>query len=94
MDKFTTPFNATLHTVVSKAGNKITFESPTGGQYSHNTTFVKKYVEKEKGNKQSSKTLGEADCSTDSDQHIMSEDSQKPVICQTPKTKEIASKIG
>lgn len=50
MDKFTTSFKATPHMVVSKAGNKITVESPTGAQYSRNTTFVKKYVEREKGN--------------------------------------------
>lgn len=69
-DKFTTPFNATPHTVVSKAGNKITVESPTGAQYSRNTTFVKKYVESEKGN---------ADCSTDSDQQTLSEESERLV---------------
>lgn len=30
VDKFTTPFNKTPHTVISKNGNKVTVESPTG----------------------------------------------------------------
>ncbi len=47
----TNKFNATPHTVIRKAGNKITVESPTGAQYSRNTTFVRKYVEKEMARK-------------------------------------------
>lgn len=42
VDKFTTPFNKAPHTVVVKNGNKVTVESPTGTQYSQNTTSVKK----------------------------------------------------
>lgn len=55
IDKFTTPFNATPHPVVRKARNQITVESPTGAQYTRNTTFVKKYVEREAENKQDSR---------------------------------------
>lgn len=42
-DKFTTTFNATPHKIISKTGNKVVVESPTGAQYARNTTFVKKY---------------------------------------------------
>ncbi|CAL9687298.1 unnamed protein product [Knipowitschia caucasica] len=44
IDKFTTPFNATPHKVVSKIGNQVVVESPTGARYHRNTTHVKKYV--------------------------------------------------
>lgn len=50
-DKFTKTFNATPHTVIRKARNKITVESPSGAQYSRNTTSVRKCVEKEKTNR-------------------------------------------
>lgn len=42
-DKFTTPFNPTPYTVVSRTGNQVVVESPTGAQYARNTTQVKKY---------------------------------------------------
>lgn len=42
-DKLTTTFNATPHRIISKTGNKVVVESPTGAQYARNTTFVKKY---------------------------------------------------
>ena len=43
-DKFTRTFNQTPHTVVSKNGNSVVVESPTGAQYSRNTTHVKVYT--------------------------------------------------
>ncbi|KAJ8375480.1 hypothetical protein SKAU_G00060600 [Synaphobranchus kaupii] len=43
VDKFTTPFNATPHKVVSKAGSHVIVESPTRARYTRNSTFVKKY---------------------------------------------------
>lgn len=43
-DKLTTPFNATPHKVVSKSGNQVTVETPTGARYKRNTTFVKRYI--------------------------------------------------
>ena len=44
VNKFSTTFNATPHVVVSKAGNSLVVESPSGVQYSRNTTHVRKYV--------------------------------------------------
>ncbi len=66
-NKFPTPFNATPHTVIRKAGNKITVESPTGAQNS-NTTFVRKYVEKEIEDKQDGKKAEDDGCSEDTNQ--------------------------
>ncbi len=74
-NKFTTPFNATPHTVIRKAGNKITVESPTGAQYSRNTTFVRKYVEKEI----ESKKEEDDGCSEDTNQQTVIESSDRPV---------------
>lgn len=42
-DKFTTTFNATPHKIVSRTGNKVVVEAPTGARYARNTTFVKRY---------------------------------------------------
>lgn len=42
-DKFSTTFNATPHKIISRTGNKVVVESPTGARYARNTTFVKKY---------------------------------------------------
>lgn len=42
-DKLTTTFNASPHKIISKTGNKVVVQSPTGAQYARNTTFVKKY---------------------------------------------------
>uniref|UniRef100_A0A669BA80 Gypsy retrotransposon integrase-like protein 1 n=1 Tax=Oreochromis niloticus TaxID=8128 RepID=A0A669BA80_ORENI len=47
VDKFTTPFSATPHQVVSRTGNQVIIESPTGARYHRNTTHVKKYETKE-----------------------------------------------
>ena len=47
VDKFTTTFNPTPHTVVSKKGNNVVVESPSGAQYSRNTTHVKVYAPEE-----------------------------------------------
>lgn len=44
LDKLTTNFNQIPHKVIGKSGNSVVVESPTGSQYSRNTTFVKKYV--------------------------------------------------
>ena len=41
--KLTTTFNATPHKIISRTGNKVIVESPTGARYARNTTFVKKY---------------------------------------------------
>lgn len=46
-DKFTTQFNTTPHKVVSKTGNQVVVETPTGARYHRNTTHVKKYVTRE-----------------------------------------------
>ncbi len=78
-NKFTTPFNATPHTVIRKAGNKITVESPTGAQYSRNTTFVRKYVEKEIEDKQDGKKAEDDGCSEDTNQQTVLEGSDRPV---------------
>ena len=44
VDKVSTNFNKTPHTVIHKHGNQVTVESPEGAQYSRNTTYVKKYI--------------------------------------------------
>jgi len=44
-NKLTTSFNERPFTVVSKNGNSVVVQSPTGEQYSRNTTFVKKFHE-------------------------------------------------
>ena len=44
VNKFSTPFCSTPHTIVSKTGNSVIVESPHGAQYSRNTTHVRKYV--------------------------------------------------
>lgn len=44
VDKFTTTFNHTPHTIVSKNGKSVVVQSPTGAQYSRNTTHVKVYT--------------------------------------------------
>lgn len=77
IDKFTTPFNATPHTVVRKARNQITVESPTGAQYTRNTTFVKKYVEREAENKQDSRKEDCDDGAINAEQQTMSDDSER-----------------
>lgn len=43
VDKFSTTFNNTPHTVIKKDGNNVVVKSPSGATYSRNTTFVKKY---------------------------------------------------
>lgn len=47
VDKFTTPFNSTPHKIVSKSGNQVVVESPTGVRYRRNTTHVKKFETQE-----------------------------------------------
>lgn len=42
-DKFSTTFNTTPPKIISRTGNKVVVESPTGARYSRNTTFVKRY---------------------------------------------------
>ena len=46
-NKLDTNFNATPHTVVSKAGNSLVVQSPAGVRYSRNTTHVKQYIQPE-----------------------------------------------
>lgn len=41
-DKFSTPFNPTPFQVVSKTGNSVVVETPSGTQYSRNTFHVKR----------------------------------------------------
>ncbi len=77
--QFTTPFNATPHIVIRKSCNKITVESPTGVQYSRNTTFVRKYVEKEIEDKQDGKKAEDDGCSEDTNQQRVLEGSDSPV---------------
>ena len=55
-DKFTTAFNKTPHKVISKDGNNVVVESPSGATYSRNTTFVKKYYTEDSAPQSSSKT--------------------------------------
>jgi len=43
-DKLTTSFNPVPHTVVSKCGNSTVVESPTGQQYSRNSSYLRKYM--------------------------------------------------
>lgn len=64
MDKFTTPFNATPHKVVSKTGNQVVVESPTGARYWRNTTHVKRYE-----TNRPKETLGAEDSLVDADTH-------------------------
>ncbi|KAA0709172.1 hypothetical protein E1301_Tti017617 [Triplophysa tibetana] len=79
IDKFTTPFNATPHTVVSKAGNQVIVKSPTGAQYTRNTVFVKKYVERETESNQDSKNVGSGDCAMNAEQQTLPEDTERRV---------------
>lgn len=41
VDKFSTPFHPTPHKIVSKTGNQVVVESPTGARYKRNTTREK-----------------------------------------------------
>lgn len=43
VDKFSTPFHPTPHKIVSKTGNQVVVESPTGAHYKRNTTHVKRF---------------------------------------------------
>ena len=43
-NKLSTPFNPTPHTVIRKKGSGLIVESPSGAQYSRNTSHVKKYI--------------------------------------------------
>jgi len=54
VDKFTTPFNPIPHQVVSKTGNQVTVESPTGAKYTRNTTHVERF--------NTNKTAGGTEC--------------------------------
>lgn len=42
-NKLITTFNEVPHTVVSKTGNSVVVEAPSGAQYSRNTTHVKRF---------------------------------------------------
>ena len=55
-DKFTTTFNKTPHKIISKDGNNVVVQSPSGATYSRNTTFVKKYYTEDPTPQSSSKT--------------------------------------
>ncbi|XP_044183875.1 uncharacterized protein LOC122964378 [Acropora millepora] len=43
-DKFSMPFNPTPYCVVSKTGNSVIVEAPSGTQYSRNTSHVKRFM--------------------------------------------------
>ena len=43
-DKFSTPFNPKPYRVVSKTGNSVIVEAPSGTQYSRNTSHVKRFM--------------------------------------------------
>ena len=43
-NKLSTAFNPNLCKVISKTGNSLVVESPTGKQYSRNTSHVKQYI--------------------------------------------------
>ena len=43
-NKLTTTFNPVPHTVISKNGNSTVVQSPSGAQYSRNTSHIKKYT--------------------------------------------------
>ena len=43
-DKLSTAFNPNPFKVVSTTGNSLVVESPTGNQYSRNTSHVKQYI--------------------------------------------------
>ena len=43
-DNFSTPFNPTPYRVVSKTGNSVIVEAPSGTQYSRNTSHVKRFM--------------------------------------------------
>ena len=68
VDKFTTPFNATPHKVVSRTGSQVIVGSPTGARYARNSTFVKKYRANEPGNaiQEQETTRGLVDSTEDS----------------------------
>lgn len=55
-DKFTTTFDKTPHKVISKHGNNVVVQSPSGATYSRNTTFVKRYYTEDPAPQSSSKT--------------------------------------
>jgi hypothetical protein len=44
VNKFSTTFQPTPYTVVSKTGNNVMIQSPEGVQYSRNTSHVKKFI--------------------------------------------------
>ncbi|KAL1021685.1 hypothetical protein UPYG_G00016520 [Umbra pygmaea] len=70
-DKFTTPFKATPHKVVSKTGSQVVVESPTGACYRRNTTHVKRYETKKPKEMPSTQdeTLGAEDSGLDLGTH-------------------------
>ena len=43
-DKFSTPFNPTPYSVVSKTSNSVIVEAPGGTPYSRNTSHVKRFI--------------------------------------------------
>ncbi|KAK7102592.1 hypothetical protein V1264_020788 [Littorina saxatilis] len=69
--KFDTPFHPEPCEVIEKAGSKVTVQTPNGAVYSRNSSFVKKYQERDddktldEEEKPSDKTLGEEEKSSD-----------------------------
>lgn len=88
-EKFTKPFNATPNTVIRKARNKITVESPSGAQYSRNTTSVRKCVEKETQYKQDSRKVEDDSCTEDTNQQTVLEGSDRPVYNRVSQRRHI-----
>ncbi|CAL9684591.1 unnamed protein product [Knipowitschia caucasica] len=75
VNKFTTTFNHTPHTVVSKNGNNVVVESPSGAQYSRNTTHVKVYTPAEQ-----TTSPGESEAPKERETHA------EPSVRSTPET--------
>lgn len=78
VDKFSTNFNKTPHTVVHKHGNQVTVESPEGAQYSRNTTWVKKYNQPQAGERE------EASATADPGQQLVMNSRDCPAVPAVP----------
>ncbi|XP_057681919.1 uncharacterized protein K02A2.6-like [Corythoichthys intestinalis] len=83
IDKFTTTFNRTPHKVISKEGNNVVVEAPSGVTYSRNTTFVKKYYTEDPAPQSSSKT-----------QMTWSENEDKPKTPDMESNTEIQTRVS
>lgn len=76
LNKFTTNFHPTPYTVIDKTGSNVFVESPSGAQYSRNTTHVKKYF-----------TNPQVEEASDGPNHTSTESTtstEEPTVAETP----------